>query len=153
MNITVYLGAREGNTPAFREAAAEVGEWIARDGHRLIYGGSGVGLMGVLADAVVNNGGEAIGVEPQFFIDDGLLHEGITKTIPTQNMADRRVLMMEMGMPISPFPAESGPWTRFPRPLSWESWENTKSPVSSTIRTDITIFCGISLTRWWTAIS
>ena len=97
MNITVYLGAREGNTPAFREAAAEVGEWIARDGHRLIYGGSGVGLMGVLADAVVNNGGEAIGVEPQFFIDDGLLHEGITKTIPTQNMADRRVLMMEMG--------------------------------------------------------
>lgn len=97
MNITVYLGAREGNEPVFRETAAEIGKWIAREGHRLIYGGSGIGLMGVLADAVMEGGGEAVGVEPQFFIDDGFLHEGITKTIPTRTMAERRLLMMEMG--------------------------------------------------------
>ena len=97
MNITVYLGARSGNEPVFREAALELGEWIAKAGHRLIYGGSGIGLMGVLADAVMEGGGEVIGVEPQFFIDDGFLHEGITKTIPTQTMAERRLLMMEMG--------------------------------------------------------
>lgn len=97
MNITVYLGAREGNEPVFRETAAEVGKWIAEAGHRLIYGGSGIGLMGVLADAAMESGGEVIGVEPQFFIDDGFLHEGITKTIPTETMAERRLLMMEMG--------------------------------------------------------
>lgn len=97
MNITVYLGAREGNEPVFREAAAEIGKWIAEAGHRLIYGGSGIGLMGVLADAAMESGGEVIGVEPQFFIDDGFLHEGITKTIPTETMAERRLLMMEMG--------------------------------------------------------
>ena len=97
MNITVYLGAREGNEPVFRETAAEVGKWIAEAGHRLIYGGSAIGLMGVLADAAMESGGEVIGVEPQFFIDDGFLHEGITKTIPTETMAERRLLMMEMG--------------------------------------------------------
>ncbi len=97
MNITVYLGAREGNEPVFRETAAEVGKWIAEAGHRLIYGGSGIGLMGVLAEAAMESGGEVIGVEPQFFIDDGFLHEGITKTISTETMAERRLLMMEMG--------------------------------------------------------
>ena len=97
MNITVYLGARTGNEPVFRETAAEIGKWIAKAGHRLIYGGSAIGLMGVLADAVMEGGGEVIGVEPQFFIDDGFLHEGITKTIPTATMAERRLLMMEMG--------------------------------------------------------
>ena len=97
MNITVYLGAREGNEQIFRDTAAEIGKWIARAGHRLIYGGSEIGLMGVLANAVMENGGEVIGVEPQFFIDDGFLHEGITKTIPTETMAERRIKMMEMG--------------------------------------------------------
>ena len=97
MNITVYLGAREGNEPVFRETALEVGRWIAQAGHRLIYGGSRIGLIGVLADAVMEGGGEVIGVEPQFFIDDGFLHEEITKTIPTETMAERRLLMMDMG--------------------------------------------------------
>lgn len=97
MNITVYLGSRFGNDPVYRETAAEIGRWIAEDGHRLIYGGSGVGLMGVLADAAIAGGAEVIGVEPRFFIEEGLLHEGITKTIPTETMAERRLLMMEMG--------------------------------------------------------
>ncbi len=97
MNITVYLGARSGNEPVFRETAVEIGKWIAQAGHRLIYGGSEIGLMGVLANAVMEGGGEVIGVEPQFFIDDGYLHKGITKTIPTETMAERRLLMMEMG--------------------------------------------------------
>ena len=97
MNITVYLGAREGNEPVFRETAKEIGRWIAEAGHRLIYGGSEIGLMGVLANAVMENGGEVSGVEPQFFIDDGFLHDGITKTVSTETMAERRILMMEMG--------------------------------------------------------
>ena len=53
MNITVYLGAREGRHPRYREAAEEVGRWIAENGHTLIYGGSEIGLMGVLANTVM----------------------------------------------------------------------------------------------------
>ena len=97
MKIAVYLGSSFGNDPAFRESAEEIGSWIARAGHTLIYGGSGVGLMGTLADAALRFGGEVVGVEPQFFIDDGLVHEGIAKTVATETMAERKVLMMEMG--------------------------------------------------------
>ena len=108
MNITVYLGSSFGNSPIYREAAEEIGTWIAESGHRLIYGGSRVGLMGVLADAVLRGGGEVTGVEPQFFLDAGLLHEGITETIPTETMAERRIIMMEKGDVYIALPGGSG---------------------------------------------
>lgn len=96
MRIAVYLGSSFGNDPAYREAADEIGGRIAREGHTLIYGGSRVGLMGVLADAALREGGEVIGVEPRFFIEEGLVHEGITETIPTETMSERKTVMMEM---------------------------------------------------------
>ncbi|MBE5996299.1 MAG: TIGR00730 family Rossman fold protein [Lachnospiraceae bacterium] len=108
MNITVYLGAREGKHPRYREAAVEVGRWIAENGHTLIYGGSEIGLMGVLANTVMEGGGTVIGVEPQFFIDDGLLHAGITKTIPVGTMSERRDKMMELGEGFIALPGGAG---------------------------------------------
>ena len=108
MNITVYLGAREGNRPCYKEAAEEVGRWIAENGHTLIYGGSAIGLMGVLADTVIQGGGKAIGIEPQFFIDDGLVHPGITETIPVGTMSERRDKMMEMGDGFIALPGGAG---------------------------------------------
>ena len=53
MNITVYLGAHEGNDPAFKEAVVELATWISESGNRLVYGGSDEGLMGVIADTVM----------------------------------------------------------------------------------------------------
>ena len=96
MNIAVYLGSSFGNDPSFKEVTAEVGTRIAREGHTLIYGGSAMGLMGVLADSALAEGGEVIGVEPQFFLDEGLEHPGITRTIPTETMAERKTIMMDM---------------------------------------------------------
>ena len=81
MNITVYLGASEGNDPALRKAVEELGTWIGASGNALVYGGSKSGLMGALADSVLNAGGEVTGVEPQFFIENELQHDGLTKLI------------------------------------------------------------------------
>ena len=64
MNITVYLGANEGNTPTLKAAVQELGRWIGESGNALIYGGSRSGLMGALADSVLAAGGKVIGVEP-----------------------------------------------------------------------------------------
>ena len=50
MNVTVYLGAHEGNNPVYKQAVAELAIWIAENGHRLVYGGSNEGLMAVIAD-------------------------------------------------------------------------------------------------------
>ncbi|HBN61459.1 MAG TPA: TIGR00730 family Rossman fold protein, partial [Halomonas sp.] len=62
--ICVYLGSREGNSPAFRQAAHTLGTALGQRGHTLVYGGARVGLMGELANAALNAGGSVIGVMP-----------------------------------------------------------------------------------------
>lgn len=96
MKIAVYCGSSFGNMKSFSEAAEEVGGWIAERGHTMIYGGSKCGLMGVVADAALKGGASVIGVEPRFFLEQGLDHPGITKTIPTDTMAERKTKMIEL---------------------------------------------------------
>ena len=90
MNITVYLGANEGNDPFFKEAVRELGAWIGTNGNTLVYGGSKSGLMGELAESVLQAGGKVIGVEPQFFIDAGFVYDEITELITTKDMSERK---------------------------------------------------------------
>ncbi|MBQ5502872.1 MAG: TIGR00730 family Rossman fold protein, partial [Selenomonas sp.] len=77
MKVTVYLGSSEGNRPVFRQAVTELGTWLGRSGHTLIYGGSRVGLMGALAEAVIAAGGKVIGVEPRYFVDGQIQYDAI----------------------------------------------------------------------------
>ena len=108
MNITVYLGANEGKTPALTSAVRELGTWIGTAGHTLVYGGSKCGLMGELAESVLFAGGEVIGVEPQFFIDMGFDYPEITKLIVTQDMSERKAKMIELGDAFLAFPGGTG---------------------------------------------
>ena len=108
MNITVYLGANEGNDPALRRAVEELGRWIGAKGHRLVYGGSKTGLMGALARSVLESGGQAIGVEPQFFMDAGFQYDGLTELIVTRDMAERKAKMIELGDAFIAFPGGTG---------------------------------------------
>ena len=101
MNITVYLGALEGNDPALGDAVRELGTWIGESGNSLIYGGSKSGLMGQIAESVLNAGGKVTGVEPQFFIDSELQYDEITELIVTKDMAERKAKMIELGDCIS----------------------------------------------------
>ena len=97
MNITVYLGANEGNDYRLGEAVRELGDWIGTSGHVLVYGGSKSGLMGELAESVIEAGGEATGVEPQFFIDAAVQYEKLTELIVTKNIEERKAKMIELG--------------------------------------------------------
>ena len=108
MNITVYLGASQGNDPALGRAVEELGRWIGESGHRLIYGGSKSGLMGVLADCVLNAGGEVIGVEPEFFMEQAVQHTGLTRLIVTKDMSERKAKMIELGQAFVAFPGGTG---------------------------------------------
>ena len=108
MNITVYLGASEGNDPALKAAVQELGSWIGSSGNALVYGGSKSGLMGVLAESVLAAGGEATGVEPQFFMDEELQFDGLTKLIITKDMAERKAKMIELGDAFIAFPGGTG---------------------------------------------
>lgn len=108
MNITVYLGANEGNDPFLRKAVEELGSWIGNSGHALIYGGSKSGLMGILADSVLRAGGEVTGVEPVFFIENELQHDGLTKLIVTKDMTERKERMLALGDAFIAFPGGTG---------------------------------------------
>ena len=97
MKITVYLGASEGNDPALKTAVQELGRWIGQSGNALVYGGSRSGLMGLLADSVLAAGGQVTGVEPRFFVEQELQHNGLTELIVTENMDQRKAKMIELG--------------------------------------------------------
>ena len=108
MNITVYLGANAGNDPKLQEAVEALGKWIGENGHDLIYGGSKCGLMGSIAESVLQNGGKVTGVEPQFFVDSELQHDGLTELIVTKDMTDRKTKMIELGDAFIAFPGGTG---------------------------------------------
>ena len=128
MNITVYLGANPGNDPALADAVRELGTWIGQAGHRLIYGGSKSGLMGMIADAVLEAGGEVIGVEPQFFLDQGFDHPGLTQLIATPDMTVRKAKMIELGDVFIAFPGGTGTLEEIAEVMSKVSMKHLDAP-------------------------
>ncbi|QIF02757.1 TIGR00730 family Rossman fold protein [Roseimicrobium sp. ORNL1] len=93
--VCVYCGSSFGNDPAFTEAAVAVGRELAAQGLGLVYGGGSVGLMGTVADAVLEGGGQVIGVIPRKLVELEKEHRGLTKLIETDTMHERKRLMME----------------------------------------------------------
>lgn len=128
MNITVYLGAFEGNAPALAEAVRELGTWIGQSGNSLVYGGSGSGLMGEIAESVLKAGGQATGVEPQFFMDAGFQYNGLTELIVTKDMAERKSKMIELGDAFIAFPGGTGTLEEITEVMSKVSLKHLNAP-------------------------
>lgn len=128
MNITVYLGANEGNDPALREAVQELGTWIGTSGNALVYGGSRSGLMGAIADSVLRSGGEVTGVEPQCFIESEFQHDGLTKLIVTEDVAERKRKMIELGDAFIAFPGGTGTLEEIAEVMSKVSLKHLDAP-------------------------
>ena len=108
MNVTVYLSAQSPADPAYSRAVRSFGAFLGREGHTLIYGGSKSGLMGLIADSVLEAGGRVIGVEPRFFVEAEFQHEGIHELIVTETMSERKEKLMELGDIFVAFPGSTG---------------------------------------------
>ena len=128
MNITVYLGANEGKDATLKMAVRELGTWIGESGNRLIYGGSKSGLMGELAESVLQAGGEVIGVEPQFFIDMEYQYDEITELIATKDMTERKTKMIELGDVFIAFPGGTGTLEEIAEVMSKVSLKHLTAP-------------------------
>lgn len=87
MKVTVYLGANMSDNPSFKEATIALGRWIAKNGLTLVYGGSKMGLMGVLGDMVLEYGDQANGIMPQFLKNREIAYEGLTSMTIVETMA------------------------------------------------------------------
>ena len=113
MNITVYLGANAGNDPKLQEAVEALGKWIGENGHDLIYGGSKCGLMGSIAESVLQNGGKVTGV---------------TELIVTKDMTDRKTKMIELGDAFIAFPGGTGTLEEIAEVMSKVSLKHLDAP-------------------------
>ena len=124
MNITVYLGANEGNDPALKQAVQELGRWIGESGNALVYGGSRCGLMGEIAESTLNAGGEVTGVEPEFFVQGELQHE----LIVTKDMTERKTRMIALGDAFIAFPGGTGTLEEIAEVMSKVSLRHLDAP-------------------------
>lgn len=118
MNITVFLASSKGNRIDIQQSLSELASWIGENGHTLVYGGSEIGLMGILAHGVKDSGGRVIGVEPQFFVDRGLVYADSDELIVTEGMADRKEKMIGMADVIIAFPGGAGTLEEFGQTIS-----------------------------------
>ena len=128
MKITVYLGANEGNDPALKAAVRELGTWIGENGNSLVYGGSKSGLMGELAESVLEAGGTVTGVEPQRFVDEGFLYDAITELIVTPDITERKTKMIELGDAFIAFPGGTGTLDEITEIMSQVALKDLKAP-------------------------
>lgn len=95
MNVAVFCGSSIGTSPAHADSARALGGLLARNGHRLIYGGGRIGLMGALADAVLEDGGEVIGIIPAFLAVHEVAHTTLTELVVVESMHERKRQMSD----------------------------------------------------------
>ncbi len=95
-NVCVYCGSSPGSDPIFLEVATELGRYLAEEKHTLIYGGGNCGLMGAVADAALEAGGNVIGVIPGHLVEKEVAHAGLTELITVSNMHERKAKMAEL---------------------------------------------------------
>lgn len=94
--VCVYCGSSNGKNPAYVEAAADLGRALHKSGIGLVYGGAAVGVMGAIANAVLEAGGEAIGVIPKSLALQEVAHEHLTELHVVDTMHQRKAMMAEL---------------------------------------------------------
>jgi uncharacterized protein (TIGR00730 family) len=117
--VCVFCGSNTGTNSEYRDAAEELGREIARRGWGLVYGGGSVGLMGVVADAVLAGGGEVIGVIPEMLATKELLHTGATKMHIAPTMHARKALMEELADAFVALPGGYGTFEELLEIITW----------------------------------
>jgi uncharacterized protein (TIGR00730 family) len=118
-SVCVFCGSSPGGRLAYREAAVFLGGELARRRLRLVYGGGNVGLMGLLADAMLHAGGVAIGVIPQALVDKEVAHRGLTELHVVASMHERKAQMADLADAFIAMPGGFGTLEEFCEMLTW----------------------------------
>jgi uncharacterized protein (TIGR00730 family) len=117
--ICVFCGSSPGNQPIYREAAIAMGTLLAERGIGLVYGGGNVGLMGIVADAVLAGGGDVIGVIPRSLADREVAHLGVTDLRVVDSMHTRKAMMADLSDAFIAMPGGVGTFEEFFEAVTW----------------------------------
>jgi len=118
-SICVYCGSNAGSKPAYTERAMAMGDRIAREGLQLVYGGGNVGLMGIVADAVLQGGGEVVGVIPEQLVNWEVAHKGVTRLEVVGSMHERKMRMFDLSDGFVALPGGFGTLDEMFEMLTW----------------------------------
>jgi uncharacterized protein (TIGR00730 family) len=127
--VCVYCGSSEGRDPRYREAAVRVGRSLAQRGLGLVYGGGGIGLMRVVADAVMDHGGSVIGVIPHGLAAREVAHRGVTEMRVVPSMHARKALMAELADAFLTLPGGFGTFEELFESVTWAQLGIHKKPL------------------------
>jgi uncharacterized protein (TIGR00730 family) len=118
-NVVVFCGSRLGDQPAYAAAAVRLGAALAERGIGLVYGGSSIGLMGVVADAVLAGGGQVTGVITETLADHEIAHHGLGRLDIVPTMHERKARMAELSDAVIMLPGGVGTYEEFMEAVTW----------------------------------
>lgn len=130
MRVAVFLGSSMGRNPEYAAAAASFGAGLARAGVGIVYGGASVGLMGVLADAALDAGGEVIGVIPGGLFASEVAHRGLTRLEVVGTMHERKSAMATLADGFAALPGGLGTLDELIEILTWHQLGLHAKPVA-----------------------
>ena len=128
-SLCVFCGARFGTDPASRTTAMALGQMLANQGVTLVYGGGGVGLMGLVANAALDSGGKVIGIIPRFLLEREAGHPDLTETAVVETMHERKLQMFERSDGFVVLPGGLGTLEELFEVLSWRTLGLHSKPI------------------------
>jgi len=128
-SICVFCGARFGSDPAAREVAQQLGDLLANKSIALVYGGGGVGLMGLVANAALKGGGRVVGVIPRFLLQREAGHPALSETVVVETMHERKLQMFERSDAFVVLPGGIGTLEELFEVLSWRTLGLHTKPI------------------------
>ena len=127
--VAVYCGSRLGNHEVYEQAARELGLALAKNGMGLVYGGASIGLMGAVADEVVNGGAQAVGVIPTFMLKHEIAHNQLTRLHLTDTMHTRKTVMAEYADAFITLPGGLGTLEEIMEIATWRQLYQHEKPM------------------------
>ncbi len=128
--ITVFCGSSFGTEEIYKQQATLLGQTLAKQNIELVYGGANVGLMGAVADGILNEGGKAIGVLPNFLRSKEIAHLGLTELILVESMHERKTKMNDLCDGVIALPGGFGTLEELFEMLTWTQLGLHKKPIA-----------------------
>ena len=127
--VALYCGSRAGNKPVYLEKAIHLSQGLAEHGFGLVYGGASIGLMGQVADAMIQHGGEAVGVIPEFMLDYEIAHNQLTELHVVTSMHQRKAMMADRACAFVALPGGLGTFEEILEITTWGQLNQHQKPM------------------------
>ena len=127
--VALYCGSRAGNKPIYLEKAIQLSQGLAEHGFGLVYGGASTGLMGQVADTMIQHGGEAVGVIPEFMLDYEIAHPQLTELHIVTSMHQRKAMMADRACAFVALPGGLGTFEEILEIATWGQLNQHQKPM------------------------